>query len=414
MAAGSRLGAYVSGALLVRLADEGARVGLLLLAIERTGSPGLGGLLVAALLIPHVVAAPMVGLLTDRARRPQLVIAGAAAGFGLAFAAAAVTLGSISSILVAALPVAGGCCGPALTGALTSQLAALVPESRLPRAFGIDSLVYNVAGIGGPALAAVLATITSALSATLILAGAAVLGGVIIAVLPIKARAASISRLSIRDLNGGIAAILRQPVLATVTAATTAGQLGAGGIAVIAALLAAEQNNPAAVGWLLTSMAAGALIGSLLWTWRPAAVDRAPSVVMIMLIATGLPLVALAWSPSTVFRSGVVRRFRVLQRPDVWRAADRPQQLRAGGPEEPGVHPERRREAHRQRRRLSPRRRRRRPSHRRPRTGGRRNRDHRRSDRSAGPSTSCTLTRPVDGILRIWCRDDRRANRASR
>ena len=301
MAAGSRLGAYVSGALLVRLADEGARVGLLLLAIERTGSPGLGGLLVAALLIPHVVAAPMVGLLTDRARRPQLVIAGAAAGFGLAFAAAAVTLGSISSILVAALLVAGGCCGPALTGALTSQLAALVPESRLPRAFGIDSLVYNVAGIGGPALAAVLATITSALSATLILAGAAVLGGVIIAVLPIKARAASISRLSKRDLNGGIAAILRQPVLATVTAATTAGQLGAGGLAVIAALLAAEQNNPAAVGWLLTSMAAGALIGSLLWTWRPAAVDRAPSVVMIMLIATGLPLVALAWSPSTVF-----------------------------------------------------------------------------------------------------------------
>ena len=181
------------------------------------------------------------------------------------------------------------------------QLAALVPESRLPRAFGIDSLVYNVAGIGGPALAAVLATMTSALSATLILAGAAVLGGVIIAVLPIKARAASISRLSKRDLNGGIATILRQPVLATVTAATTAGQLGAGGLAVIASLLAAEQNNPAAVGWLLTSMAAGALIGSPPWTWRPAAVDRAPSVVMIMLIATGLPLVALAWSPSTVF-----------------------------------------------------------------------------------------------------------------
>ena len=42
----------------------------------------------------------------------------------------------------------GGSCGPALTGALTSRLASLVPEPSLPRAFGLDSLGYNIAGIG--------------------------------------------------------------------------------------------------------------------------------------------------------------------------------------------------------------------------------------------------------------------------
>ena len=115
---GRHLVAYASGALLVRLADEGARVGLLLLSMERTGSPGLGGLLVAALLVPHVVAAPMVGLLADRARRPQFVIAAAAAALGLALAAAVLMLGSAPAALVALILLAGGCCGPAMTGGL--------------------------------------------------------------------------------------------------------------------------------------------------------------------------------------------------------------------------------------------------------------------------------------------------------
>jgi predicted MFS family arabinose efflux permease len=104
----------------------------------------------------------------------------------------------------------------------------------------------------------------------------------------------------VRDLLGGVTAIARQPVLAAVTAATTVGQVGAGGLAVIAALLAEKHGSPTAVGWLLTSMAIGALAGSVLWTWRPARPRRAPVVVMVSLIASGLPLVALAWSPSTV------------------------------------------------------------------------------------------------------------------
>lgn len=75
MAVAARLVLYVAGGLLVRVADEGARVGLILLSMERTGSPALGGLLVSALLVPHVVAAPAMGLLADRSRRPQLIVA---------------------------------------------------------------------------------------------------------------------------------------------------------------------------------------------------------------------------------------------------------------------------------------------------------------------------------------------------
>ena len=44
--------------------------------------------------------------------------------------------------------------GPALTGGLTSQLPTLVGKDKTPRAFGLDSLFYNVASMVGPAVAA--------------------------------------------------------------------------------------------------------------------------------------------------------------------------------------------------------------------------------------------------------------------
>jgi MFS family permease len=305
MAMGRRLLVYATAALLVRLADEGARVGLVLLAVERLDSAAIGGLLVAVLLVPHVVAAPLVGLLADRARRPSLVVAAASIGFGVALASTGAVLGSLPLPLVVVVLVLGGCCGPALTGALTSQLPALLPAERLPRAFGLDSLIYNVAGMAGPAVAAVLAAATSARVATLALGGAAVIGGMVVATLPVTGRPTEAAKIGARDLLGGVRVLLREPVLATVTASTTLGQLGAGALPVIAVLLAQRQHAPAAAGWLLTAMAAGALLGSLVWTWRPAAARRAPTVVMLGLIGTGLPLAAATWSSSLVLTAAL-------------------------------------------------------------------------------------------------------------
>src|SRR5581483_5653900 len=60
---------YLTSAFLARTADEGARVALVMLASQRAGSPALGGALVAALMIPHVIAAPVAGALADSVRR---------------------------------------------------------------------------------------------------------------------------------------------------------------------------------------------------------------------------------------------------------------------------------------------------------------------------------------------------------
>jgi MFS family permease len=304
------LSRYLAAAVFVRLADEGARVALVLLALDRLGSAGAGGVLVAALLIPHVVAAPGVGLLADRIRQPRWVITGAAAGFAASLAGVAGCLGRLPMWVSVIVLLLGGCCGPALTGGLTSQLSALVSEGSLPRAFGADSLGYNISGIAGPAMAALIAGLWQPTAALLGLAAAAGLGAALLATLPIPLRPAGVRRRS--RLSGGMKTIVVDPVLRTVTAASSLGQLGFGALPVVAAVLASGKHQPAATGWLMAAVAVGGLLGSLLWTWRPMSPRRAPSVVMISLIGSGaalavaagvssLPLAAVLFTASGVF-----------------------------------------------------------------------------------------------------------------
>jgi MFS family permease len=285
-----RLAAYLLAAGLVRLADEGARVALVLLAIQRTGSAGIGGALIAALLVPHVVAAPVVGLLVDRIRQPRAVLAPAALAFALSLASAAAGLGSVPLPLMIGVLLAGGCCGPALTGALTSQLSGLMRQSQLPRSFGLDSLTYNVAGIAGPALTAVLAGSLGARAATGALALSAALGAFALAVLPIRGKGGEAGPAVAPPLTAGLQAVRRDRVLAVVTVASSVGQLGMGALPVIAAVLASRLDSPAKTGVLMAAVAAGALAGSLGWTLRPMPTRHAPLVVMVALIGCGAPL----------------------------------------------------------------------------------------------------------------------------
>lgn len=179
---------YLIAAVLTRLADEGARVALVLIALQRTNSAAVGGLLVAALLVPQVVAAPAVGLLTDRARQPRWVLTASVVGFAASLAAVAFLLGRVPLPVVVAVLLLGGCCGPSLTGGLSSQLSTLVPDTSLPRAFGADSLTYNLSGIAGPAVAAIISGAAGAAIATLTLAGIAAAGALVLAILPLPVR----------------------------------------------------------------------------------------------------------------------------------------------------------------------------------------------------------------------------------
>jgi hypothetical protein len=297
---------YAVGAVLVRLADEGARLALVLVALDRINSARVGGALVAALMVPQVVAAPAVGLITDRARAPRLVIGAAMLGFAGALVATALGLGRVPLALVLAALVAGGCCGPALTGGLTSQLSGVVSSDFLPRAFGIDSLTYNVSGIAGPAIVAVIGGLASPSAALVALGVCAATGGVVVAALPLAGRTLSADHQDHRSrVSDALRLLVRDRVLGAVTVATTVGQGGLGALPVVVVVLAHRAHSPSASGWLMTAFAVGALIGSISWILRPASPWQAPAVVMASLVLTGTPLVLAVGSSALGLTAGL-------------------------------------------------------------------------------------------------------------
>jgi hypothetical protein len=195
--------------------------------------------------------------------------------------------------VVFALLLLGGCCGPAITGGLTSQIPSLVGAEKAPRAFGIDSLFYNVASMAGPAVAAITAAAAGPTAAQCLLAGSAALGASGVAALPLASHRQR-SQASRPSLLSGAKEILRQRTLRLVTLSSALGQVGPGALPVVAAVLATSLNRPASSGLLLTTVAAGSFLGSLLWTWHPIAPHRSPLVTTVAMIGIGAPIAAAA------------------------------------------------------------------------------------------------------------------------
>ncbi|MCU1691094.1 MAG: major facilitator superfamily 1, partial [Frankiales bacterium] len=151
------LGALFTASTTARLAQEAARVALVLLVLERTDSPALAGAVVGALALPALVTGPLLGAWLDRtAHRRSAFVTNQLLLLGVLLALLALT-GSAPPVVVVGLTLLAGLTTPVLTGGFTGLLAALVPASLLRRAFGAESTSYNVAGVAGPALAGVLA-----------------------------------------------------------------------------------------------------------------------------------------------------------------------------------------------------------------------------------------------------------------
>ncbi|MBM7168700.1 MFS transporter [Streptomyces sp. G44] len=299
--AAPRLLHYLGVAIPARLAAEGARIALVLLALERTHSAGLGGALVAALMIPHVVAAPVLGAVADRVRHRRLLHASCLFAYGLGLAVTALAVGRIPAGFTLALVAAAGCCAPLVTGGLTSLLGELVPADRLSRAFSIDSTSYNLAGICGPALAAALSAAAGPATALLALGAAGAVAGLVMLTLPLAAPRTEApghgGRLRPADLVTGLLEMVRNPPLRAVTWSSSAGQIGVGALPVLTALLARQYGAGWAAGGLMTAFAVGGLAGSLVYAVRPWTDTHPERVVLGCLAGTGLPLALAAAEP---------------------------------------------------------------------------------------------------------------------
>jgi MFS family permease len=292
---------YTTAASLARLADEGSRVALLLHVLAVGRGAAFGGLLIGALMVPHVLAAPLVGALADAVRRRRLLYVGGLLGFAAGVIAAALLAGPVPAAAFVAAVLAG-CCAPLLIGGLSSLLGELAGD-RLPRAFGLDATSYSLAGIVGPALAAVLAGWAGGLWAVVALAFCCAIAAVIVVTLPVPDRAATVRG---GRPGGALLAIWRRPPLAAVTTASTVSQLGLGALPIVAALLAAGLHDPALAGLTLSAFAVGNLISSLAYARLPLRRIRPETVVpaglLIMTVPFAmLPIVDGRWSTLALF-----------------------------------------------------------------------------------------------------------------
>ncbi|WP_433604328.1 MFS transporter [Dactylosporangium sp. CA-139114] len=159
-------------AALARTADAGAGVVVVLASVRQFGGPAQGSLVLAVLLVPHLLAGPFVGLVTDRARHPRLVHAGFVAGFGSAVGGILSLIGHAPQPVVLALAFVAGCCGSMIFGGLSSRLDDVVAPANRSRFRGLDAATYNVADIFGPAAGAALAVSVGVPAAAVVIAAA--------------------------------------------------------------------------------------------------------------------------------------------------------------------------------------------------------------------------------------------------
>jgi predicted MFS family arabinose efflux permease len=262
---------YLLAATLARGADEGATIGLVLLAFEAlpTGNPAaIGGLLAAGLSAPHALG-PWVARLLDKARDGRRLLAAAFVGYGVALAVAGLALGHVPIPLVLVGTVVTGACGPLLTGGLSSRVAGIAGdgEKRQRRGEGWDSVSYGLAGTLGPAAVAGFAALTSALAAVLALSAAAVLAAAITMTLPRDDRHPTREATRVRDV---LRLLIHHGPLRRVNIATLATAFSLGGIPIVAVVLAGHLTDQEGAGAPLVAVfGVGSLVGSLVVTAFP-------------------------------------------------------------------------------------------------------------------------------------------------
>ena len=309
------LGVLFTASTSARLANETARVAVVLLVLHRTGSPSLAGALVAALTLPSLVTGPLMGAWLDRTPHRRSAFVANQVLLPVVLVLLLLAAGHAPSVAVIALGALAGVTSPVLTGGFTGLVAPLVPEHLLRRAYGAESTSYNVAGVVGPSLAGALAAAVSTDAAVVTAAGLSLVALVAVLRVPMPITHDRPTAGLLRSVGGGISHLARTPALRSVTVATTLSFMGMGSFPVVFPVLARDLGaSTAASGALFSAFAVGALAGSLTMAAR---VPRTGPLRLAMVGISGLVLAfsALAAAPSLVVAIVVVAVAGALEGP---------------------------------------------------------------------------------------------------
>ena len=259
---------FYATATITRLADDMFSVGVVLLVLERTGSAALAGATVAAVTLPSLVTGPLLGAWLDRSgRRRQVMMLDQvlAATSVLAIVALA---GNAPDFLVPMVALIAGITWPLSFGGFTSLIPVIVPDRLLAQANALEATSFNIAIIGGPALAGTIAAISGPDTALIVEAVLTIAALGLIAWIPqMDAREPGVD--PTRPLRAialdGLRVVARTPALRSVTAA---GAIGLGGIGLLTVAFPFFAEHELGVdrsvsGYMWAAFAGGSMVGAL-------------------------------------------------------------------------------------------------------------------------------------------------------
>jgi predicted MFS family arabinose efflux permease len=257
---------FVGAATLARVSDEMFSVGAVLLVLERTGSASLAGLVVAAITLPSLATAPLLGAwldLTGGRRRlmviDQLLIAAVLVGVIL-------TVGHSPNWVPPLIVMLAGLTYPLSFGGFTSFIPAIVSDELLPPANALETTSFNTALVVGPALAGGLsATFDPAVSLAVEAVLALLALALILRIPGLDGRGRPSDRSLGSVVAGGLRQIVAVPELRGVTAAGALGLGGLGLMTVAFPLFAVEHlgGERSDAGFIWAAFAVGSTIGAL-------------------------------------------------------------------------------------------------------------------------------------------------------
>jgi MFS family permease len=265
------------------------------LLAHASGMPGwLAGLLGASITAPHLLG-PLIARHLDTARDGRIVIAFSAVLHGVLLGAAALLLPVTVAIWPAMQLFISGIFGPMLTGGISSRLPSIAgPEQRSQRrAQSWDVASYGLSGTLGPAAVAWIAAASDALTATLVLAGAAVAGAG--AVLALPKQEPPDKAVDVPSPRRTLNLIWERGPLRRTLGLTVTVAFSVAALPIYAVATALAFGGVAAAGTLVAAYGIGNLLGSAGLMLRPLRRDADPLMSSLAaLVAATLILVMLA------------------------------------------------------------------------------------------------------------------------
>ncbi|OJA81334.1 MFS transporter [Burkholderia ubonensis] len=287
-----------------RLAGRMFVLTLVLFVLARFSSPELAGWLTFAAIVPGLVVSPVAGAILDRVG-PTIAVRIDFIASAIFVAAVSVVgwSGSTDPVVLAVLVFLYSLTGPLGAAGTRTLLPRVVPPAALDRANALDTAIYAVVDVVGPALAGVMAASLGPAAAILLIATAYAGAAVFMSFVP-RLPGLARSQVSIwQQAMEGIRMVAAQPTLRGLAISYSLYQVTWGALIVVVPTFVAEHFSKGAAssitGLMWTAVGAAGGVGALL-AGHLRTVDRERRIMAVGMAATA----AAAWPVAGEFGLG--------------------------------------------------------------------------------------------------------------